>query len=94
MRARADGLKLLLRRHSGGIGPRDALSQQHLQAADADHEELIEVRCGDRQEFQPFQQRHAGVLSLREHALIEFQPTEFAVEVFGVGRGVSHGAVP
>ena len=47
MRARADGLKLLLRRQPGGIGLRDALSQQHLQAADTDHEELIKVRRGD-----------------------------------------------
>ena len=42
-----------------------------LQAADADHEELVEVGAEDGQELEPLQQRHLRVLRLFQHAAIE-----------------------
>ena len=52
-----------------------------LQAADADHEELVEVGLEDGQELEPFQQRHARILGLFQNAAIELQPAQLAVEI-------------
>src|SRR5439155_26418296 len=47
---------------------------------DADLEELVEI-CGcNGEEFDPFQQRRCRVSRLIEHALVEFQPAQLAVE--------------
>ena len=59
---------------------------------DADHHEFVEVAARDRQEAQPFEQRIARVLGLREHAAVERQPAQLAVEIAllrarPVGRG-------
>ena len=51
------------------------------EAGHADHEELIEVRREDRQEVHPLQQRGFRVVRHGEHALVERQPRQFAVEV-------------
>ena len=68
-------------------------------AADADHEELVEVRAEDGEELEPLQQRHGRVLGLFEHAAVELEPAQFAVdvqrrvvEVGRVGRQL-HGAL-
>ena len=50
-------------------------------AADADHEELVEVGLEDGQELEPFQQRHLRVLSFLQDAAVELQPTQLAVDV-------------
>ncbi len=51
-----------------------------VQAGDADHEELVEVRGRDRAELEPLEQRHRVVLGELEHARVELQPGELAVE--------------
>jgi hypothetical protein len=52
-----------------------------LDAADADHEELVEVRVEDRQEPQPLEQRVLRVLGLFEHAGVEREPRQLAIEI-------------
>ena len=52
-----------------------------VQAGDADHEELVEVRAEDRRELQPLEERLVGLLGELEHALVEREPGELAVEV-------------
>ena len=47
---------------------------------DADLEELVEIGGCDGKEFDPFQQRRCEVSRLVEHALVEFQPAQLAVE--------------
>ena len=68
-RAAVDGALL----HPGG----DLL----LQAADALHEELVEVRGRDGEELHALEQRLALVLGLVQHAAVEREPGELAVEV-------------
>ena len=51
------------------------------QAGHTDHEELIEVSAGNRQEPKPFQQRVVGVLCFFQHAPVELQPADFPVEI-------------
>jgi len=57
------------RRNPGRCGPAPSVA-----TADADHEELIEVGAENRQELQPLQERNLRILSLLEHAAIEFKP--------------------
>ena len=52
-----DADELLRRRQSLGAFGVDAFTHLRAQAGDADHEELIEIVGGDRQEFQPLEQR-------------------------------------
>ena len=71
-------------RHPVGPGAdRDAGLHLLLQAADADHEELVEVRAEDGEELEPFQQRHGRVLRLFQDAAVELQPAQLAVDVQG-----------
>ena len=59
-------------------------------AADANHEELIEVALEDGDELQALEQRHGLVVGLGEHAVVEAQPRKLAVlrvgEVVAVRR--------
>ena len=58
----------------------------------AHHEELVQVRREDRQKLHPLQQRVLRVLGLFQHARIELQPAQLAVdEVLGQKCGL-HGA--
>ena len=57
-----------------------------VQTGHTDHEELVEVGGDDRAELRPLEQRHALVLRQFEHAGVELQPGELAVEV-EVGGG-------
>src|SRR5262249_38486194 len=50
------------------------------EGGDALHEELVEIRCEDRQVFQTLEERGAGILRLRENAAIELQPAEVAID--------------
>jgi hypothetical protein len=79
----------------------DARLDLVVQARDADHEELVEVGGHDRAELRALQQRHAVVLGELEHALVELQPGQLAVEVQlgggevrlggdALGAGVAH----
>ena len=52
-----------------------------LQAADAFHEELVEVRAHDRDELEALEQWCARILGHVQHAEREVQPGELTVEV-------------
>jgi hypothetical protein len=52
-----------------------------VQARHADHEELVEVGRADRAELHALEQRDRLVLGQLEHARVELQPRELAVEV-------------
>jgi len=52
-----------------------------LQARNADLEELVEVAADDAQESQPFEQRRCGVFRLRQHAPVERELTQLAIQV-------------
>jgi len=41
---------------------------------------FVEIAADDAQIFQPLQQRDARIFSLSQHAAIEFELTEFAVQ--------------
>src|SRR5580704_4060156 len=58
-----------------------------------DLEEFVEVRAGDAQELHPFQQGDAAVLGLIQHALVELQERELAIEIElrRLEVGVVHG---
>ena len=51
-----------------------------LQRGHAHHEELVQVRAEDREELHPLQQRHARILGLLEHAPVELEPRQLAVD--------------
>jgi hypothetical protein len=54
---------------------------QLLQAGDADLEEFVEIARADAEKPQPLEERHRRIESLREHALVELEHCELAVEV-------------
>ena len=47
----------------------------------ADHEELVEVRPGDAEELDPFEQRVRLIGRLGEDAAVEFEPPQLAIDV-------------
>ena len=51
------------------------------QSGDADLEELVEVGVGDAQERQPLEQRHVVVFGQFEHAAVELELRQLAVDV-------------
>ena len=79
--ARADRLQLLGDRQSVRAALHRAGLQQLLEARDPDLEEFVEIGAGDAQESHPLEQRNGGVLGLLEHALIEFEERQFAIDV-------------
>jgi hypothetical protein len=52
-----------------------------LEAADALHEEFVEIGVHDGQELHPLEQRRAGILSLVQHPTIELEPRELPVQI-------------
>ena len=80
---RAAGDELLGGRHAVGRQVGDAGLDLLAQAGHADHEELAEVRAQDRQELDALEQRVALVADLFEHAALEGQHAELAVDVVG-----------
>ena len=52
-----------------------------VEARDADHEELVQVRMEDAEEFQPLQERPVRVEGLLEYPPVEGEPGDFPVEV-------------
>jgi hypothetical protein len=54
-----------------------------LEPSDANLEELVEVRGDDGDEAQPLEQRHRVVGRLRQHAALEREDAELAVEKLG-----------
>ena len=51
-----------------------------LEPGDAHLEELIEVRADDAEELHPLQQRVLRIQRLVQHALVELQPAQFAID--------------
>ena len=76
----------LLRRAADVRGNGEPRDDAALQARDAHHEELVEVAREDRQEVGALKHRQRGILGELEHALVESQPAQFAVEVPVVGQ--------
>ena len=76
----ADRRQLLLRRHPGRDPAPSLVVDRRFQSGDADHEELVEVRRGDRGELDALQQRLRRVGRFLEHALVERQPGQLAVD--------------
>ena len=80
-RLRVDRAQLLARRES-----RDGLRVPRLQqrpveqTADAHHIKFIQIRAVDRQKLQPLIDRQRLVGRLRQHAAVELQPAQLAVE--------------
>ncbi len=58
----------------------DAGVDAALETGDTDHEELVEIAGEDRREARAFDDRNRLVLREFEHAFVEFEPAELAVE--------------
>ena len=56
-------------------------AQLALQAGDAGHEELVQIIGRDGQEAQPLQQRVRRVHRFLQHAAVEGEPRQFAVQI-------------
>ena len=84
--AGADVLELAGWGQPGNVLHAGAGMPQHLEAAHAHHEELVQVGGGNSQELQAFQQGKVRSHGLVQHTLVEFQPGELSVDVF-----VRHG---
>ena len=80
MRALADIAQQVDRREP--IGATLVLPQFHdfLQSGHANLEELVEVGTGNAQELEPFQQGQPLVLGLLQHALVELQQRQLAID--------------
>ena len=87
----AAGDELLGRRHAVDREVGDAGLDLLAQAGDAHHEELAQVRAQDREELDALDQRVALVLGLFEHAALEGQHAELAVDVEGAVGEVDGG---
>ena len=73
-------LELLLGRAPIGTLDGDALADLAGKAGDPHHEEFVEIGRRDRQEAHPFEQRMVRVLRFLQHAAVELQPGELAVD--------------
>ena len=73
--------ELLGRRQAVGGRLGDAGLDLLLEAGDAHHEELVQVRAQDGEELDALEQRVARVARLLEHAGLELEQAELAVDV-------------
>jgi hypothetical protein len=77
----ADGGQFLARRHARGRRGGDAGQDLPADAGHAHHEELVEIRAEDGQELGALEERVPFVLRLFEHATLELEQAELAVDV-------------
>ena len=84
----ADAVEQLVRRDPVGARRLDPGVDLVVHPGDAHHEELVEVRAVDRAELHALEQRPVGVLCELQHALVEVEPRQLAVDVEG---GVADG---
>ena len=84
--AGADGFQLAGGRQPGNVLHAGTGMPQHLKAAHAHHEKLIQVGGGNSQKLQAFQKGKIRPYGLVQHTLVEFQPGKFSVDIF-----VRHG---
>jgi len=75
-----DGSERLGRRHAVNPALTDLAFDLLFDAGYAHLEELVEIGMGDAEKLEPFEQRVGGIKRLVQDPLVEFQPTEFAVE--------------
>ena len=75
-----DQLELFCGRAAIGSGGQVALLRQFAQARDADGIEFIQIARRDRHEPHPFQKLHTRVPGFFEHAPVEGEPAQFAIE--------------
>ena len=75
-----DEQELLGRRHAVRATLGDAFADLCLDTGHADHEELIKVIGGNRQEPHPFQQGMAGIDQFLEHPTVEMQPGQLPID--------------
>ena len=76
-----DPLEHLGRRQAVGAAGVDPRLDLVVDPGDADHEELVEVGDEDRQELDPLHQRQRLVLGELQHAVVEVEPRQLAVDV-------------
>jgi hypothetical protein len=89
----ADRGKLLARRQTVVAEHGRTVGQHVDQAGDADHVELVEIACRDRQESHALEQRMARVAGFLQHTRIKGQPRQFTIDeaAWTVGRdGIGH----
>ncbi len=86
MRVRRDVGQHVLRRAPHVGRHRESGDDAALQARDPHHEELVEVAGEDRQEVRPLEHRKRRILGELEHALVERQPAELAIQVAILGK--------
>src|SRR5215204_5913812 len=75
-----DGSHLLGRYTSIGTEGADAGVELALDAGNSNHEEFIEICGEDRGELDPFQKWVCALFSFEEHAIVEIEPTQLAVD--------------
>ena len=76
-----DAPQLFARRQPVGGAHRQAHLVAAFQSRDPDHVELVEVGRENGEELRAFQQWKRGVGGQRQHAGVEVQPAELAIEV-------------
>src|SRR4029434_5867025 len=84
--ARADLRELLVSAHPVWRGRGETGLALLQQPRDADLEELVEALRADREVLHARQDRPAGVLREREHAVVEVEPRELSVQAAGGAR--------
>ena len=85
LRPRRDLAEDLERGEAVGTARRRPQLDLLLQARDADLEELVQVRGDDAKELEALEQRHRAVVGLREHAAVELEGLQLAIEEMLVG---------
>jgi hypothetical protein len=85
--AARDGCEGRRRREAIGPGGRIARAELPLEPGHADHEELVEVRAEDGEEFHPLEEGHARVLRLFEDAPVELEPGELPIDQIRITHG-------
>ena len=90
-RPHGDRVELLLRRQPVLAGVGDAAGHGPLQRRDAHHEELVQVCTQDGEEPHPSKQRHVGVFRQCQHATVELDQAQVAVEEVLGHRGTGGG---
>jgi hypothetical protein len=76
-----DRIELLLRCEAVGRRLNDAGRDLTPNAGDANHVELVEIPTEDAEKFYSLQQRHPRIERFMQHARVERQPAELAIEV-------------
>ena len=85
--AMGDGGELLCGGKAVGSGGLRAGLHDLFEPGHADLEEFVEVGRDDAEEFEALEERGGGIFGLIEDALVEFQPTQLAIDkILGIGK--------